>query len=110
MRGQVLAGNEPAGFGVPEVLEEDLELVVTAEDALRLVLHRAVFAESGQDLVDVTGVQAPCVIGEQFLDFEAVLDRNLGAGHYASPFGMCYFRAVQATGSRLMPRWKLERR
>src|SRR5690348_10175691 len=84
--GQVLAADEPAGLVVPEVAEQDLDLLVAVEDALGLVLERGVLREAGQHLLLVAGVQAPGVVGEQLLDFQAVLDGDLRAHRGHVPF------------------------
>src|SRR3984957_13751572 len=81
--GQVLAADEPAGLVVPEVAEQDLDLLVAVEDALRQVLEGGVLGEAAQYLRLVAGVQAPGVVGEQLLDLQAVLDGDLGTGHGA---------------------------
>src|SRR6185437_14435039 len=88
--GQVLAADEPARLVVPEVAEQDLDLLVAVEDALRLVLERGVRGEAGQHLLLVTGVQAPGVVGEQLLDLEAVLDGDLRAHWSHAPFWAGY--------------------
>src|SRR6185437_14024203 len=96
--GQVLTADEPAGLVVPEVAEQDLDLLVAVEDALGLVLERGVFREAGKDLLLVAGVQAPGVVGEQLLDFEAVLDGDLRAHRGHVPFGR--LTAVSAVGGK----------
>src|SRR6185437_111130 len=86
--GQVLTADEPARLVVPEVAEQDLDLLVAVEDALRLVLERGVRGEAGQHLLLVTSVQAPGVVGEQLLDLEAVLDGDLRAHWSHAPFSV----------------------
>ncbi len=82
---QVLAAEIVVGVLVPEEVDQAPDRVAPLHPAGRMVLHDGV----GQEAVEVCGlvadIERPGVAGDQLLDFDPILERDLRL-HFCVPF------------------------